>query len=132
MSDLRGFERSDPPMNSSVPLPLTPSSSRPISPTTAPRRKTITPLSEGECELKREIEDLRQEIREMKRIAPFAPLRGFLQSSSKLRELIEHVPKFDGQNISVTQFIRACRSALESLPAGFSTETETSLARLLL
>ncbi|KAI4473415.1 hypothetical protein M0804_015366 [Polistes exclamans] len=68
----------------------------------------------------------------MKRIAPFAPFPGFSQSSSKLRELIEHVPKFDGQNISVTQFIWASRHKLKSLPAGFSTEMETSLARLLL
>ncbi|KAI4476351.1 hypothetical protein M0804_013666 [Polistes exclamans] len=73
-SGFRGFERTDPPVDSPVPLPITPSSSRPISLNTAPRRRTITPLSEGESELKREIEDLRQEIREMRTLAPFAPL----------------------------------------------------------
>ncbi|KAI4476775.1 hypothetical protein M0804_013319 [Polistes exclamans] len=97
MSGFRGFERTDPPVDSHVPLPMTPSSSRPISPNTAPRRRTIAPLSEGKSELKREIEDLRQEIREMR-----------------------------------TMCIRACRRAFESLPAGFSTEMETSLTWLLL
>ncbi|KAI4476632.1 hypothetical protein M0804_013411 [Polistes exclamans] len=69
-----GFERTDSPVDSPVPLPITPSSSRPISPNKAPRRRTITPLSEEESELKREIEDLRREIREIRNIALFAPL----------------------------------------------------------
>ncbi|KAI4474862.1 hypothetical protein M0804_014632 [Polistes exclamans] len=132
MSGFRGFERTDPPVDSPVPLPLTPSSSRHISPTTAPRRSTITPLPEGEIELKREIEDLRRKIREMRTMALFAPLPNLLQSSFKLRELIDYVPKFDGQNVSVTQIIRVCRRAFKSVPAGFSTEMKTSLTRLFL
>ncbi|KAI4476265.1 hypothetical protein M0804_013752 [Polistes exclamans] len=107
----RGFERTDPTVDSPVPLPITPSSSRPISPNTAPRRRTITPLSEGESELKREIKDLGREIREMRTMASFVSLPHLSQSSFKLRELIEHVPNFDGQNVSVTQFTRACQRA---------------------
>ncbi|KAI4473421.1 hypothetical protein M0804_015361 [Polistes exclamans] len=68
----------------------------------------------------------------MRTIAPFAPLPHLSQSSFKLRELIEQVPNFDGHNVPVTQFTRACRRALESLPANFSAEMETSLTRLLL
>ncbi|KAI4473513.1 hypothetical protein M0804_015308 [Polistes exclamans] len=131
-SGFRGFERTNPPVDSPVPLPITPSPSRPISLNTAPRRRTITPLSEEDSELKREIEDLRREIREMRTIAPFAPLPHLSQSSFKLRELIEQVPNFDGHNVPVTQFTRACRRALESLPANSSAEMETSLTRLLL
>ncbi|KAI4474192.1 hypothetical protein M0804_014970 [Polistes exclamans] len=89
LSGFRCFERTNPPVDSPVPLPITPSSSRPISSNTAPRRRTITPFSEGESELKREIEDLRREIREMRTMAPFAPLPHLSQSSFKLRELIE-------------------------------------------
>ncbi|KAI4476355.1 hypothetical protein M0804_013670 [Polistes exclamans] len=84
-SGFRGFEQTDTTVDSLVPLPVTPSSSRPISPNTAPRRRTMTPLSEGESELKREIEDLRREIREMRTMAPFAPLPNLSQSSFKLR-----------------------------------------------
>ncbi|KAI4475714.1 hypothetical protein M0804_014136 [Polistes exclamans] len=65
-------------------------------------------------------------------MAPFAPLPHLSQSSFKLRELIEHFPNFDGHNVSVTRFTRACRRAFESLPANFSAEIETSLTRLLL
>ncbi|KAI4474274.1 hypothetical protein M0804_014934 [Polistes exclamans] len=118
MSGFRGFEQSDPPVDCSVPLPFTPSSSRQITPTTVSRQRSITPLSESEGKLKREVVDLRQRIREIKEMALFAPLLSLSQSSLKLRELIEHVPKFDGQNIFVTQFIRACRRVLESLLAG--------------
>ncbi|KAI4474700.1 hypothetical protein M0804_014715 [Polistes exclamans] len=128
----QGFERTDLSVDLPVQMPITPSFSRPISPNTAPRRRTITPLSEGEIELKREIEDLMREIREMRTIAPFAPLLHLSQSSFKLREFIEHVLNFDGQNVSVTQFTRACRRAFKSLPANFSTKMETSLTRLLL
>ncbi|KAI4475710.1 hypothetical protein M0804_014132 [Polistes exclamans] len=128
----RGFELTDPPVDSPVLSPITPSSSRPISPNTAPRRRTITPLSEGESELKREIEDLRRKIREMRTMALSAPLPYLSQSSLKLRELKEHVSNFDGQNVSVTQFTRACRRAFESLLANFLTEMEASLTRLLL
>ncbi|KAI4476475.1 hypothetical protein M0804_013546 [Polistes exclamans] len=87
---------------------------------------------ESECGLKSKIDDLRQKTRELRTIALFAPLPNLSQSSLKLRELIEHVLKFDGQNVSVTQFIRACRRALEPLLAGFSTEMDASLTRLLL
>ncbi|KAI4475840.1 hypothetical protein M0804_014058 [Polistes exclamans] len=79
----QGFERTDPPVDFPVPLHITPSSSRPFSPNTAPRRRTITPLSEGESELKREIKDLRRENREMRTMAPFAPLPHLSQSSFK-------------------------------------------------
>ncbi|KAI4476253.1 hypothetical protein M0804_013740 [Polistes exclamans] len=109
--NFRGFERTDPPVDSPVPLSITPSSSRPISPKTALRRRTITPLFEGESELKTIIEDLRRKIREMRTIAQIAPLPHLSQSLFKLRELTEHVPNFDGQNISLTQFTRACRRA---------------------
>ncbi|KAI4476893.1 hypothetical protein M0804_013220 [Polistes exclamans] len=68
----------------------------------------------------------------MRTTAPFAPLPHLSQSSFKLRELIEQVPNFDGHNVPVTQFTRACRRALESLPANFSAEMKTSLTRLLL
>ncbi|KAI4476891.1 hypothetical protein M0804_013218 [Polistes exclamans] len=43
-SGFQGFERTDPPVDSPVPLPITLGSSRPISPTKALRRRTITPL----------------------------------------------------------------------------------------
>ncbi|KAI4476258.1 hypothetical protein M0804_013745 [Polistes exclamans] len=104
----RGLERTDPPVDSLVPLPITPSSFRPISPNTAPRRKTITPLSEKESELKREIEIFRREIREIRTMALFASLPYLSQYLFKLRELIEHVPNIDGHNVSVTLFTRAC------------------------
>ncbi|KAI4475711.1 hypothetical protein M0804_014133 [Polistes exclamans] len=131
-SGFRGFERTDPPVDSPVPLPITPSSSRLISSNTAPRRRTIIPLSVGENEIIREIEDLRREIRKMMTMAPFAPLPHISQSSFKLRELIEYVPNFDGDNVSVTRFTRACRRAFKFLPANCLAEMKTSLTRLFL
>ncbi|KAI4476639.1 hypothetical protein M0804_013418 [Polistes exclamans] len=68
----------------------------------------------------------------MRTIAPFASLPYLSQSSFKLRELIEHVPNIDGQNVSVAQLTRAFRREFESLPANFSTKVEKSLTRLLL
>ncbi|KAI4476702.1 hypothetical protein M0802_014827 [Mischocyttarus mexicanus] len=53
-------------------------------------------------------------------------------TSIKLREIVESVPKFDGSNISVTQFARFCRRALDSLPFDFTDETETNLTGLLI
>ncbi|XP_043498474.1 uncharacterized protein LOC122521802 [Polistes fuscatus] len=137
MPGFRGFERSDLSVDSFVPLPFTPGSPRavsprPISPAPAPRRRTLTPDFDSEGELRREIEDLWREIRNMKRIASFAPPSYLSNSSLELQEYIEHVPNFDGYNISVTQFSRACRRALDSLPAGYSLEVEASLTRLLL
>ncbi|KAI4473538.1 hypothetical protein M0804_015292 [Polistes exclamans] len=67
MSGFRCFKRSDPPVDFSVPLPLIPCSSRQISSTTVSRQRSITPLSESEGKLKREVVDLRQRIREMKK-----------------------------------------------------------------
>ncbi|KAI4476894.1 hypothetical protein M0804_013221 [Polistes exclamans] len=54
-SGFRGFERTNPPVDSPVPLPISPSPSRPNSPNTAPRRRTITLLFEGDSDLKRDI-----------------------------------------------------------------------------
>ncbi|KAI4473889.1 hypothetical protein M0804_015122, partial [Polistes exclamans] len=42
------------------------------------------------------------------------------------------VPRFDGHNISVSKFARACKRVLNSLPAHYTAETETSLIRLLI
>lgn len=45
---------------------------------------------------------------------------------------VETVPKFDGRDISVSQFATACKRAFDCLLAGYTVETETSLTRLLL
>ncbi|EZA57386.1 hypothetical protein X777_02649 [Ooceraea biroi] len=43
------------------------------------------------------------------------------------REILETVPHFDGYNVTVTQFTRACRRAKETVPAS----SERSLTRML-
>ncbi|KAI4472952.1 hypothetical protein M0804_015541, partial [Polistes exclamans] len=42
------------------------------------------------------------------------------------------VPRFDGYNISVSQFARACKRAHDSLPAHYTAVTENLLTRLLI
>ncbi|KAI4475343.1 hypothetical protein M0802_015196 [Mischocyttarus mexicanus] len=134
----RGFQQPPTPVGSFVPLQRTPGlSSRPDSPQPVPRRSIQTPVLDNNEELRRELEDLRRELNMMKRITPFAPhppspLPRTSHTSIKLREIVETVPKFDGRNIPVSQFARACRRALESLPYDHSSEVEISLTRLLL
>ncbi|KAI4488732.1 hypothetical protein M0802_011342 [Mischocyttarus mexicanus] len=107
--------------------------SRPASPQPTPRRRTPTSEILNKFDYKREIDNLRREIEMMKRTAPFAvPSPVQRTSLLLLRDYTENVPKFDGHNISVTQFTRACRRAFDSLPFGYTSDTEASLTRLLL
>ncbi|KAI4472491.1 hypothetical protein M0802_016771 [Mischocyttarus mexicanus] len=129
----RGYVRVPTPVDSQNRSHITPDPSRPASPQPTPRRRTPTSEIGNEIDYKREIENLRREIEMMKRMAPFAiPSPVQRTSLLPLRDYTENVPKFDGHNISVTQFTRACRRAFESLPFGYTSETEASLTRLLL
>ncbi|KAI4486395.1 hypothetical protein M0802_012286, partial [Mischocyttarus mexicanus] len=88
-------------------------------------------------DLKKELEELRRELNFLKgaQVVPRSPPSPAPRThlvSVKLREIVEIVPKFDGHNIPVSQFIKACRRALESLPLDYTEETETSLTRLLI
>ncbi|KAI4473148.1 hypothetical protein M0802_016288 [Mischocyttarus mexicanus] len=73
-----------------------------------------------------------ESLRRTTQNTPPLPVPRTLHASIKLREIAEIVPKFDGNNISISQFARACRRALDSLPFDFTDETETSLTRLLI
>ncbi|KAI4477334.1 hypothetical protein M0802_014745 [Mischocyttarus mexicanus] len=129
----RGYVRVPTPVDSHNRSHITPDPSRPASPQPTPRRRTPTSEIGNEIDYKREIENLRREIEMMKRMAPFAvPSPVQRTSLLPLRDYTENVPKFDGHNISVTQFTRACRRAFESLPFGYTSDTEASLTRLLL
>ncbi|KAI4482178.1 hypothetical protein M0802_013761 [Mischocyttarus mexicanus] len=59
-----------------------------------------------------------------------APRKQF--ASIKLRKITEIVPSFDGNNILVSKFVKACSRALESLPLDYTEKTETSLTMLLI
>lgn len=93
----------------------------------------------------RELSNIRQEI-EIRRSAtrsPTPPARQRFRSAIpspprsperqggpkiSFREILEGVPRFDGYNIPLTQFARACRRARESAPANH----EKYLTRLLI
>ncbi|KAI4486889.1 hypothetical protein M0802_012240 [Mischocyttarus mexicanus] len=133
----RGFGRLRIPVGPFVPLSRTPVLSHPNSPQAALRRKTPFPDLDSNDGLRREIEDLRRELNLMRRITPFAPhppspLPRSSYISFKLWEITETIPRFDRHNIPVSQFSKACRRALESLPSDHSSEVETSLIRPLL
>ncbi|KAI4473948.1 hypothetical protein M0804_015089 [Polistes exclamans] len=132
----RGFERTRTPVDSFITISRTPNLSPSDSPRPVPPRQTIvTPLPNSN-DLKTENEQLKHEL-DLLRGAdaasrPPSPLPRTTNASVKLREIVEAVPRFDGHNISVTQFARACKRALDSLPACYSAVTETSLTRLLI
>ncbi|KAI4474720.1 hypothetical protein M0802_015474, partial [Mischocyttarus mexicanus] len=111
-----GFERVQTPVGSHVTLSRTPDYSRPGSPQATPRRRSITPTLDTNEVLRAEIDQLKRTIETMRRAAPFAlqapsPTPRTSHATIKLREITENVPKFDGQNISVSQFTRQCRRA---------------------
>ncbi|KAI4474736.1 hypothetical protein M0802_015470 [Mischocyttarus mexicanus] len=137
-SGFRGFERVQTPVESFVTLSRTPAVSRSSSPKPAQRRSSINNKIEDENkDLKKELEELRRELNFLRgahvvQRSPPSPAPRTHLVSVKLREIVEIVPKFDGHNIPVSQFIKACRRALESLPSDYTEETETSLTRFLI
>ncbi|KAI4473938.1 hypothetical protein M0804_015098, partial [Polistes exclamans] len=132
----RGFERSQTPVDSYITISRTPNLSPSGSPRPAPPRRTIVTPFPNNDDLKTENERLKRELDLLREAVatsrPPSPLPRTMNAPVKLREIVEAVPRFDGHNISVTQFARACKRALDSLPASYSAETETSLTRLLI
>ncbi|KAI4473632.1 hypothetical protein M0802_016014 [Mischocyttarus mexicanus] len=104
----------------------------------AQRQRTSSTNIENNDGLKAEIKYLRRELQSLRRLVPApqlqppSPVPCTVHASFKLSEITETIPKFDGHNISVSQFARSCRRALDSLPVDYSIETETLLTRLLI
>ncbi|KAI4475668.1 hypothetical protein M0804_014164 [Polistes exclamans] len=132
----REFERSRTPVDSFITIPRTSNLSQSSSPRPVlPRQTTITPL-QGSIDLKTENEQQKRELDYLRGAVaesrPPSPLPRTMNTLIKLREITESIPNFDGKNIWVTQFTRTFKRALDSLPACYTPETETSLTRLLI
>ncbi|KAI4484444.1 hypothetical protein M0802_013042 [Mischocyttarus mexicanus] len=134
-SGFRGFQRAPTPADQFVTFSQTPNISRPSSPQPSPRPHLNSTRIDVNTDLRAENQYLRRELESLRRTTQHTsplPVPRTLHASIKLREIAEIVPKFDGSNISISQFARACRRALDSLPLDFTDETETSLTRLLI
>ncbi|KAI4490372.1 hypothetical protein M0802_010643 [Mischocyttarus mexicanus] len=135
-SGFKGFKRAPTPVDQYVTISQTPGISRSNSPHPTPRRQSTTNILEPNKELRKENKNLKHELKSMKRLVhsttPHLPTPRTVHTSIKLREIVESVPKFNENNISVTQFARCCKRALNSFPSDFTNETETNLTRLLI
>lgn len=90
-----------------------------------------TPRGIAEVEtLRAEIDLLRREFRRGRTPAADS-WRNMSTSHIKLKEIVDTRPLFNGHNISVLQFTRACKRALEMLPAPLSPDSEANLVRLI-
>lgn len=80
--------------------------------------------------LRLELENLKREIRRTR-----TPAADYSRQSPptqiKLKEIVDTIPLFNGHNISVLQFSRACKRALEMLPHPVSSDNEANLVRLI-
>ncbi|KAI4474792.1 hypothetical protein M0804_014668 [Polistes exclamans] len=132
----RGFKRSRTPVDSFITISRTLNLSPSDSPRPIPPRQTIVTPLPNSYDLKTENERLKRELDLLRGAVaasrPSSPFPRTTNASVKLREIVEAIPRFDSHNISVTQFARGCKRALDSLPACCSAETETSLTRLLI
>ncbi|XP_043496493.1 uncharacterized protein LOC122520501 [Polistes fuscatus] len=130
----RGYQGVQTPVDPYVTLSRTPNISRPNSPQPSVRQNLNSTRVETNNDQQAEIEYLRRELESLRRVTQNSsplPAPRAVNTSVKLREIAEAVPKFDGNNISVSQFIRACRRALDSLPSDYTDQTETSLTSLI-
>jgi len=121
------------PTNEAISRPATPwgeaHSSFPQEPSTNEDINIPVPPRTSEIEaLRAEIASLRLEIRSNH--SGYRPNPACLPPI-KLKEIVGTVPLFDGHNLSVLQFTRACRRALAMLPVPTAPETEENLVRLI-
>lgn len=80
--------------------------------------------------LRLELDNLKREIRR-NRTPAVDHSRHLPSPQIKLKEIVDSIPCFNGHNISVLQFSRACKRAQEMLPHPVSPETEANLVRLI-
>lgn len=100
------------------------------------RFRTIDPDREADAMktdtelLRLELDNLKREIRRTR--TPATDYSRYPPSSQiKLKEIVDTIPLFNGHNISVLQFSRGCKRALEMLPHPVSPELEANLVRLI-
>lgn len=92
-------------------------------------REPDATLSETDL-LRLELDNLKREVRRNRTLA-VDQSRHLPSPQIKIKEIVETIPQFNGHNISVMQFSRACKRALEMLPHPVYPETEANLVRMI-